>query len=515
MELFTFTVALATTLSLVIIVIRYRRRACKYNLPPGPRPWPIIGNLNLLGPLTHRSLRELSLQYGPLMSMWTGSIRIVVASSGDAARLILKTNDEAFIDRPLIAIGRYLFYNHSDMFWAPYGAYWRQARKLWHTKLLSEKQLKLHEHVRREEVQAMLRDLHAASSSNRRPVQLRDHLLMLNLNVISRMMMSKKYGVDEASSMASSKGFPWMVEEMFILKGSLNIGDVIPWLNWLDLQGYISRIKSLSKMMDAFLEHMLNEHDARRLQEGESFVPKDMVDVLLQLADDPNMEIPITRDGIKGFVLDMIAAGTDTTAVTVEWALSELLKNPMSFAKATEELDRVVGRDPLPTEKDAISLPFIQAVMKESMRLHPATPLLSPRRCHKDASIGSYRIPAGTCVAINAWAIGRDPAVWEAPEEFRPERFMESKVDVKGQDFDLLPFGSGRRMCPGMGLALKMAPLTLAYLLHAFAWRLPDGVVAEEVDMEERLRFTMPRNVPLEAVGEPKLPAHLYYPTKP
>jgi cytochrome P450 len=207
---------------------------------------------------------------------------------------------------------------------------------------------------------------------------------------------------------------------------------------------------------------------------------------------------------------DTISAGTDTSAVTIEWTLSELLKNPVALTMATEELDRVVGRDRLPTEGDR--LPYLQAVIKESMRMHPATPLLSPRRCRRDAVVGSYSIPAGTCVAVNVWAIGRDPSVWEEPNEFRPERFLDrSTVDVKGQDFELLPFGSGRRMCPGMGLALKIVQLTLSNLLHAFAWRLPDGMTVEELNMEESLRFTMPRTIPLEAAGEPKLPGHLYW----
>lgn len=208
---------------------------------------------------------------------------------------------------------------------------------------------------------------------------------------------------------------------------------------------------------------------------------------------------------------DSIAAGTDTSAVTVEWALSELLKNPKLLAKATEELDRVVGRDCLPTEEDTSSLPFLQAVVKETMRLHPAAPLLSPRMCRQDTSVDGYDVPAGTCIAVNAWAIGRDPAVWDSPEEFRPERFIDSDVDVKGQDFQLLPFGSGRRMCPGIGRGLRLVHVTLANLLHAFAWRLPDGATPAGLNMEEALRFTMPRKVPLEAVAEPKLPAHLYF----
>jgi typhasterol/6-deoxotyphasterol 2alpha-hydroxylase len=205
-----------------------------------------------------------------------------------------------------------------------------------------------------------------------------------------------------------------------------------------------------------------------------------------------------------------MGGGTDTSAVTVEWAMSELLRNPEVLAKATEELDRVVGRNRLVAEGDIPSLPYLDAVVKETLRLHPVAPLLTPRLCREDVSVGGYDIPAGARVFVNAWAIGRDPAVWEAPLEFRPERFAGSSVDVKGQHFELLPFGSGRRMCPGMGLALRMVPTILGNLLHAFAWRLPDGVAAEELGMEETFGLTVPRLVPLQAVAEPKLPARLY-----
>jgi cytochrome P450 len=190
--------------------------------------------------------------------------------------------------------------------------------------------------------------------------------------------------------------------------------------------------------------------------------------------------------------------------------MSELLRNPEVLAKATEELDRVIGRDRLVAEEDIPNLPYMEAVVKETMRLHPVAPLLTPRLCREDVSVGGYDVPAGTRVLINIWAIGRDPAVWEAPMAFRPERFVGSGVDVKGQDLELLPFGSGRRMCPGIGLGLKMVHMILANLLHAFAWRLPDGVAAEDLSMEETFGLTVPRRVPLEAVAEPKLPAHLY-----
>ncbi|KAG2540584.1 hypothetical protein PVAP13_9NG574828 [Panicum virgatum] len=200
-------------------------------------------------------------------------------------------------------------------------------------------------------------------------------------------------------------------------------------------------------------------------------------------------------------IQDLIAGGTDTSAVTVEWAMSELLRNPGVLAKATGELDAVVGHGHLVTEQDIPKLPYLEAVVKETFRLHPVSPLLVPRLAREDASTGTYDVPAGTLVFVNAWAIGRDPALWgPTAAEFRPERFVRSSADVKGQDLELLPFGSGRRMCPGYTLGLRMVQVTLANLLHAFAWRLPDGVAAEELSMEEKFGLSMPRKVPLEAV---------------
>ncbi|TVU46964.1 hypothetical protein EJB05_06538, partial [Eragrostis curvula] len=303
-----------------------------------------------------------------------------------------------------------------------------------------------------------------------------------------------------------------MIEELFFLNGVVNVGDFIPWLGWMDLQGYVKRMKRLGGMFDRFLEHVLDEHEERRRREGDGFVAVDVVDQLLELADDASLEVPIQRNGIKALTLDLITAGTDPSAVTVEWAMSELLKHPEVLAKATEELDRVICRDRLVvTEGDMPSLPYVEAIVKETMRMHPVAPLLAQRLSREDTSFSGHHIPAGTRVLVNVWAIGRDPAVWDAPEEFWPERFLGSGgVDVRGHDFQLLPFGSGRRMCPGISLGLKMVQLSLANLLHAFMWRLPNGVSTEELSMEEKFGLSVVRMVPLQVVAEPKLPAHLY-----
>uniref|UniRef100_A0A0E0K031 Cytochrome P450 n=1 Tax=Oryza punctata TaxID=4537 RepID=A0A0E0K031_ORYPU len=507
-------VVLATLLFVAAFLrLRQRRRARrKYNIPPGPRPWPVIGNLNLIGALPHRSIHDLSRRYGALMSLRFGSFPVVVGSSVDMARYFLRTNDLAFLDRPRTAAGKYTVYNYTGMLWSHYGEYWRQARRLWVTELLSARRLASTEHVRAEEVRAMLRGLRRTGAGT--AVVLKEHLLMVTLNVISRMVFGKKYiveGSSAAAAMTTAEEFRWMIEEIFFLNGVFNVGDMVPWLGWLDPQGYIGRMKRLGDMFDRFLEHVLDEHVERRRREGDGFAARDMVDLLLQFADDPSLKVPIQRDGVKAFILELITGSTDTSSVSVEWAMSEILKKPCVLAKATEELDRVVGRDRLVGEEDIANLPYLDAVVKESMRLHPVVPLLVPRVSREDASVAGHDIPAGTRVLVNVWAIGRDPAVWgHAAEEFRPERFVGSDVDVKGQDFELLPFGSGRRMCPGFGLGLKMVQLTLANLLHAFAWRLPGGMVPEELSMEEKFGISVSRLVQLKAIPEPKLPAHLY-----
>ncbi|CAO2202098.1 unnamed protein product [Urochloa humidicola] len=516
MELPPFWVTfLAMAIAAVLLMGKLKPTSRRvYNLPPGPRPWPVIGNFNLIGALPHRSIHDLSKKYGDLMHLRFGSYSVVVGSSVDTAKFFLKTHDVLFLDRPKTASGKHTTYNYADITWSPYGAYWRQARRICLTEVFSARRLASFEHIRSDEVHALVRGLFAASPGSAAVHLNRDHLSTLSMNVITRMVLGKRFfgeGADAAEGPVSSLSeFKWMLDELLLLNGVLNVGDWIPWLDCLDLQGYVRRMKKLGRMFDAFMEHVLDEHAARRRREGGSFVARDMVDVLMELADDPSLEVKLGRVGVKAFTQDLIAGGTESSSVTVEWAISELLRKPTIFAKATEELDRVVGRGRWVTEKDLPCLPFLEAIVKETMRVHPIVPLLIPRVAREDAAVGGYDIPKGTRVLINVWTIGRDPALWDKPEEFVPERFVGSKMDVKGQDFELLPFGSGRRMCPGYNLGLKVIQLSLANLLHGFTWRLPDGMVKEELSMDEVFGLSTTRKVPLQVVVVPKLPAELY-----
>lgn len=207
---------------------------------------------------------------------------------------------------------------------------------------------------------------------------------------------------------------------------------------------------------------------------------------------------------------DMITAGMDTTAISVEWAMAELIKNPRVQEKAQEEMDRVVGTERVMTELDFSNLPYLMSIAKEALRLHPPTPLMLPHKANANVKIGGYDIPKGSNVHVNVWAVARDPAVWKEPFEFRPERFMEEDVDMKGHDYRLLPFGAGRRVCPGAQLGINLVASMLGHLLHHFCWNPTEGVKPEELDMSENPGLVTYMRTPLLAVPTPRLPFELY-----
>ncbi|XP_062186335.1 trimethyltridecatetraene synthase-like [Phragmites australis] len=515
----TFSMAMALVAIFVAVVLssvvwpRGRRKALK--LPPGPRGWPVLGSLGALaGALPpHRALAALAARHGPLMHLRFGSYHAVVASSADTARLVLKTHDLAFADRPRTSAGEIFAYGYLGILYTPYGAYWRMARKICATELFSARRVDSFERVRAQEMRALVRGLFECTG---RAVTVREHLESATLRNILRITVGEKWSGCYGS--ADGKAFRRTLDEAFAVTGAVsNVGEWVPWLGWLDVQGWVRRMKRLHELYDRFYEQILDEHEERRRQAGASeFVASDLVDVLLQLAEEdrPESEARLTRNGVKAFIQDIITGGTETSAVTMEWAISELLRRPDAMAAATDELDRVVGHGRWVTEPDLHDLPYIDAVVKETMRLHPVGPLLAPHHAREDAVVAGYDVPAGTRVLVNVWAIARDPASWpDAPDAFRPERFLGSgsgAVDVRGAHFELLPFGAGRRMCPAYNLAMKMVVAGVANLVQGFAWRLPDGVSPADVSMEEQFGLSTPRKVPLVAVAEPRLPAHLY-----
>ncbi|KAL7101281.1 hypothetical protein ACP275_08G045200 [Erythranthe tilingii] len=274
--------------------------------------------------------------------------------------------------------------------------------------------------------------------------------------------------------------------------GKPNLVDFFPILGKFDPQGIRRRMTvHFGKVID-LLSGLIDE----RIERGKSDQNADVIDVLLAACKE-NPE-DIDRTHIERMCLDLFAAGTDTSSSTVEWAMAEALENPDITKKAKAELDEVVGKGKVLEEADISRLPYLRCMVKETLRLHPPVPFLIPRRMEEDVDVCGYTVPKNSQVLVNAWAIGRDAGIWENPLEFKPERFIGSEVDLKGRDFELIPFGGGRRICPGLPLAVRMVSVMVGSLLNSFDWK-----IEEEIDMEEKFGITLHKARPLLAVPIP------------
>ncbi|GLJ31832.1 hypothetical protein SUGI_0640510 [Cryptomeria japonica] len=486
------TIGLGIFFFFYCFVYKLRSNGNNLKLPPGPHPWPVIGNLHLLGNLPHQSLMKVAKKYGSIMFLRLGSIPTVVVSSPAMAKEFLKTHDLVFATRPNSTYGKYVCYDHKGVAFSPYGEYWRHMRKLLTVELLTVKRIDSFRFVREEEVCAMIASIWQESGHGAQYVDVKKRLSSLTQNVVCRMFASRTYSDNDLNG---GHGFKQMVEEMFAVAGAFPIGDSIPSLDWLDLHGFRRRMQAVHKMFDGFAEKVIDDHIHRRLEKGkpnEEDRVEDMVDVMLGMAEMEDRKI--SRVDIKAMIMDMLNAGMETSVTLLEWAMSELLRNPATLARAQQEIESAVGRDHRVNESDVMRLDYLRCVVKETLRLHPPVPLLVPHESMEGCNVGGYFVPPKTRLLVNVWAVGRDENAWKDSHQFKPERFMGNNKDVRGQDFDLLPFGAGRRGCPGITMGLSISELALAQLLHCFDWS-----VEGEVDMEEEFGLTVPRKNPLFA----------------
>ncbi|XP_009594272.1 premnaspirodiene oxygenase-like [Nicotiana tomentosiformis] len=453
----------------------------KSKLPPGPAKLPFIGNLNqLMTPTPHKKLRDLALKYGPLMYLKLGMVPTIVVSSADAAEKILKTNDLAFAGRPKLVAPKILGYNYTDIAFAPYGTYWRQLRKICILELLSSKRVNSFASARREELNLFLQSI--ASSCGGKPINLAEMLFALNHDITTRITFGSKAD-DQMRFRAATK-------EGTVLVSGFQIGDFFPSLSFVALvTGMTSRIQKIFVETDSIISKIIDEHTERNKRIKPEH--EDLLDVLLRIMENEELEVPLTIDNIKSILLEMIVAGSENASNSVEWAMTEMIKNPKVLTKAQKEVRNVVKGKPTIEENDLHKLSYIKMVIKETLRFHPPVPLLLPKESLENCTIDDYEIPANTRVFINYWAISRDPKSWENPENFEPERFENVAVDFKGHDFEFIPFGAGRRICPGISFGMLNLELSLAAMLYHFDWKLPQEMKPEDVDMNETFGMTL------------------------
>ncbi|XP_015158425.1 geraniol 8-hydroxylase-like isoform X2 [Solanum tuberosum] len=400
MDNYTLVLGSIFALSFFYIIIAKICNRGNKKFPPGPSPWPIIGNFHLLGTKHHRSLVNLAQIYGPIMSLKIGQKTLVVISSSTMAKQVLQKQDLAFSTR--FITNALQAHNHCKFSVAclPVCPQWRTLRKILNTSIFSSNRLDVNEHLRSQKVKELIAYC-AKCSQQGKALDICQVVFKTNFNLMCNTLFSK----DLADPFSDSK--------------------------------------------------------------------------------------------------DLFAGGTDSPTTTIEWAMAEILRKPEIMKKVRVELAKVVGKGKPVEESNIPKLPYLQFIVKETLRLHPPTPFLIPRKVEQDVKLCNYIIPKGSLVLVNVWAIGRDPTFWKDPLVFKPERFQTLEVDMQGQDFALIPFGAGRRICPGLPLTLRLVPIMLGSLLNSFNWKLEANIEPKDLDMEETFSFISSKAHPLRVIPSP------------
>ncbi|KAL6004544.1 hypothetical protein ACLOJK_005099 [Asimina triloba] len=472
------------------------------NLPPGPAPWPIVGNLLQLTEKPHVALANMARTYGPLISLRLGTQLLVAASSPSAAAQVLKTHDRLLCTRDVPHTYRILEYTPFSLAFAVHcDDRWKALRTVCRAELFTPRMLDAQTHVREKTVSDAVRFINRQKLG--KELQVAEMAFTAVYNMLGNVVFSRDVlplpqtlGGDDDCQLIAASGLKHEISRVLELGLAPNLADFYPMLAPLDIQGLNRAATAIYGKLCRIWHEFIEERRATGGHNG--VMKKDFLDVLLSAGYE---DLPL-----KALISDMFVAGTDTSATLTEWTMSELIRNPEAMKRVRDELVRVVGcrgRDGKNSVKEShlVHLDYLHACIKETLRLHPPAPLLLPRSAAETCEVMNYTIPKGCRVMVNVWAIGRDPQVWEDPLKFYPERFLDGSIDFKGRDFEFTPFGAGRRICPGMPLATRVVQLILASFIHAFEWSLPDGMKPQDLDMEEKFGLTLERANPLVLVA--------------
>ncbi|KAL6606914.1 hypothetical protein ACP70R_042567 [Stipagrostis hirtigluma subsp. patula] len=483
---------------------RHQPRHC-HRLPPSPPKLPVIGHLHLVGPSPHISLRDLADRHAGadgLMLLRLGQVPNLVVSSPRAAEAVLRTHDHVFASRPRSVVANILLWSSSDVALAPYGEYWRQARKLVTAHMLSGRKVHALRRAREEEVRLALARVREAAAAGA-AVDVSELLSTFANDVVCRAVTGRLSRAGGRNGL-----FRELIDGNVAVLGGFHLDGYFPSLAKVGLLQRVlcAKAKRLRKRWDELLDEIIDEHaDADHGKNGRPEDDGDFVDVLLSL----QQEYGLTRDQTKGILADMFAAGTDTSYIVLEYCMVELIRNPHLMTKLQANVTKNTPKDQEMVKEDNINnMTYLKAVVRETLRLHPPAPLLLPRLSMTKCDVNGYMIPAETRVIINAWALGRDTRAWEKADEFIPDRFIDNGSstvpDLKGGDFKFLPFGAGRRICPGMNFGMATVEVMLANLVYCFDWELPTGMNNENLDMTDVFGLTMRRKDKLLLI--PKFP---------
>ncbi|XP_057975031.1 cytochrome P450 81C13-like [Malania oleifera] len=486
----------------VLLVLRLQFVRCRV-LPPSPLALPIIGHLHLIKKPLHEALEKLSLRYGPILYLRFGVQSIVVVSSPSAVEECFTKNDIIFANRPRSLVGDILTYDYTALVFAPYGHLWRSLRRLTVVEIFSSNSLQKLSTIREEEVCNLLRLLYEVSNSGCQKVDLKFTFSLLAFNVIMKIVAGKRCVEGDAASVEMGRKHLQELKETFLPNVSMNMCDFLPILRWVGYKGLEKNMVKLHKRRDEFLQSLID--DLRRKKTTHSSFNATpnvergkilLIETLLSLQEsEPDF---YSDDVIKSIMLLMFIAGIDTSGITLQWAMSLLLNHPQVLQKVRAEIDNHVEPERLIGDTDLSKLPYLRCIVYETLRLYPTVPLLLPHFSSNDCTLGGYDIPRETVLLVNAWALHRDPKIWDDPNKFMPERFEATEGEK--EMFKFVPFGVGRRACPGASMAIRTISLALGALIQCFEWER----VGLEMDMGYDFTLTLAMVEPLEAVCTPR-----------
>nr|UVC58038.1 CYP706V7 protein [Isodon rubescens] len=499
---------LMAALILTLAIIWFFRKMIKSGekgamSPPGPRGLPIVGYLPFLRRDIHCQLTELAAHYGPIYKIRAGSKLYTVIGSTSLAKEVFRDNDVVLANRDMTIAAGIATLDFNDIAWSPYGPGWRDRRKVFSREMLSHANLKASYNLRKDTMRRTIGEIYADKA--RTPIGIFKLGLKIDLDLILNMVWGGKIGAERRDKM--SAGLLPVVAELLDLLFKPNISDFFPVLARFDFQGIAKAMTAQLQKIEAMTEDAIEERIKNPNAGVEKEGRKDFMQTLVELMQEESYKSSLGIKQIKGMLVDILIGGTDTTSTTVEWVMTQLLRHPKVMKKVQQELDEVVGMNNIVEETHMPKLVYLDAVIKETMRLNPIGPLIA-RTLSQSCTVGGYTIPKDSSVFVNVWSLQRDPVAWDDPSEFKPERFLEgggagNPADFSSNNFNFIPFGSGRRMCAGLQLAERMMMYILGSLLHSFEWRLRDG---DELDMSEELVTALRKRNPLYVVPIPRLP---------
>ncbi|XP_065858578.1 cytochrome P450 726A27-like [Euphorbia lathyris] len=496
MQIPSFPIILSFFLFIFMVLKIWKKHTQNIVLPPGPWKFPILGNIpQLFGAEIHQCLSDLAKTYGPVMSIQQGQVPVVVISSAEIAHEVLRNQSEVFAERPAPQSIEITLYNGVGIAFAPYGDHWRQMRKISTLEFLSAKRVQSFRSLREEQVSEVIKFLQSKAGST-------VNITNMVVDLTNTVMLLATFGENGKTK----EHLLTILESLKDAGKVVSIADFFPSFKFIQYftSRAMSRLQRLHLEADRILEDTIHEHKANKKDDDAEV--DNFLDVLLGIQKKGNLPMPFTNDCIKANIVELFGAGSHTSSKLVEWAMSELMRNPKAMKKAQEEVRRVFGENGNVEESRIQELNYLKLVIKETFRLRPPASLIT-RESRERTKVDGYDIFPKTTIMVNVWAMGRDSNVWIEPEKFYPERFEDNKIDYKGANKELIPFGAGKRICPGISLAVTYVELLLANLLYHFDWKFLDGITPENLDMAEVFQGALCRKHDLNLIPIPFHPA--------